>query len=45
MVAELLKILGNRVAVQEEALVLQEQLKEEIGLAELLRRSEEIQIP
>lgn len=42
--AELLKTLGNRVATEEEALLLQEPLKEDNGLAELLKRGQEIRI-
>ena len=44
MAAELLKTLGNRVATDEEALVLQEQLKEENVLVEHLKRGQEIQM-
>ena len=44
MAAELLKTLGNRVATEEEALVLQEQLKEENVLVEHLKRGHEIQM-
>ena len=44
MAAELLKTLGNRVATDEEALALQEQLKEENVLVEHLKRGHEIQM-
>lgn len=44
MAAEHLKTLGNRVASEEEALALQEQLKEENVLVEHLKRGHEIQM-
>jgi hypothetical protein len=44
MAAELLRTLGNRVATDEEALVLQEQLKEENALVEHLKRGQELQV-
>jgi len=44
MVLELLKTVGNRVATEEEAVALQEQLEEENALVGLLKRGQEIQI-
>ena len=44
MAAELLKTLGNRAATEEEALALQEQLKEENDLVEHLQRGHETQM-